>query len=418
MRAGTAGDRARLALTLALSVALIGAVVTVGMAALLAASQARGARQQMDRRSELVAAAATTETARYTDTVQSVAVAAGAVPILTAQRFAYLVAPLDRLNLAGAGVITFVAAVPPGGLPAAEATWRSRGVPGLRLTPALGGSTEHRFTIFTRSLDGRPAPAPGTDVSSVTVASAALTAARRTGEPALSEAYRLRRDQNLPESRRQLSFVLCAPVTDAVTGAFRGWIAMALRGQDFAGATLRQVSQNQLDVRLDAPGSGGETATVASLRATGDGRRDLTRTAALAVAGREWTLRFAAPSRSLPGGGTALPIVVQLLGGILSLLAAVLVYLLATGRARAQAAVTRATADLRTAEAESRRQAGLLGAVLDSISDGVRVVDPEGTFLIQNPAARQMLGLGDGPDAACGTFRAFLPDGVTPFPPA
>jgi hypothetical protein len=158
MRAGTAGDRARLALTLALSVALIGAVVTVGMAALLAASQARGARQQMDRRSELVAAAATTETARYTDTVQSVAVAAGAVPILTAQRFAYLVAPLDRLNLAGAGVITFVAAVPPGGLPAAEATWRSRGVPGLRLTPALGGSTEHRFTIFTRSLDGRPAP--------------------------------------------------------------------------------------------------------------------------------------------------------------------------------------------------------------------------------------------------------------------
>ncbi|MDQ1656097.1 MAG: hypothetical protein QOD41_1180, partial [Cryptosporangiaceae bacterium] len=418
MRAGTAGDRAPFALALALAVALIGAVVTVGMAALLAASQARGAHQEMDRRSELVAAAATAETARYTDTVQSLAVAAGAVPILTAQRFAYLVSPLDRLNLAGAGVITFVAAVPPGGVPAAEATWRSRGAAGLHLAPAPGGSAEHAFTIFTRSLDGRPAPAPGADVSSVTVASAALTAARRTGEAALSEAYRLRRDQDVPESRRQLSFVLCAPVTDAVTGAFRGWIAMALRGQDFAGATLRQVSQNRLDVRLDAPGSGGETVTVASLRATGDGHRDLARTAAVAVADRRWTLRFAAASQSLPGGGPSLPIAVRILGGILSVLVAVLVHLLATGRARARSAVLTATADLRTAEAESRRQAGLLGAVLNSISDGVRVVDPEGTFLIQNPAARQMLGLGDGPDAACGTFRAFLPDGVTPFPPA
>ncbi|MEU4428790.1 ATP-binding protein, partial [Actinoplanes sp. NPDC024001] len=86
-------------------------------------------------------------------------------------------------------------------------------------------------------------------------------------------------------------------------------------------------------------------------------------------------------------------------------------------RARAQVAV--ATAELRTAEEQSRRQAGLLGAVLSSISDGVSMVDETGRFLLQNPAAKRLLGIAvdnDQPEQWQRYYGMFRPDGRTPFP--
>jgi PAS domain S-box-containing protein len=78
-----------------------------------------------------------------------------------------------------------------------------------------------------------------------------------------------------------------------------------------------------------------------------------------------------------------------------------------------------ATAGLRTAEAESRRHAALLGAIMDSLGDGVGVIDESGTVLLRNPAARDLLGVTDyavNQGAWQEHYGLYRPDGRTPFP--
>ncbi|MEU7870205.1 hypothetical protein [Dactylosporangium sp. NPDC049140] len=57
---------------------------------------------------------------------------------------------------------------------------------------------------------------------------------------------------------------------------------------------------------------------------------------------------------------------------------ALLVYRLATSRRRAEERVEEATAELRVAGATARTQATLLSGVMDTIADGVAVIDSEG----------------------------------------
>ena len=61
-----------------------------------------------------------------------------------------------------------------------------------------------------------------------------------------------------------------------------------------------------------------------------------------------------------------------------------------------------------------------LRRVLDSLADGVVVVDPAGRCLLFNPAARRLLGAdpaGVRADDWASTFGCLLPDMVTPCPP-
>ncbi|KYF92585.1 Fis family transcriptional regulator [Sorangium cellulosum] len=76
---------------------------------------------------------------------------------------------------------------------------------------------------------------------------------------------------------------------------------------------------------------------------------------------------------------------------------------------------------LARSEEELRRQAGIFKLVLDSMADGVAVVDDRGELLMRNPAAEHMLGRapldlasGDGPGPGDATL--FFPDQATPWP--
>lgn len=76
---------------------------------------------------------------------------------------------------------------------------------------------------------------------------------------------------------------------------------------------------------------------------------------------------------------------------------------------------------LARSEEELRRQAGIFKLVLDSMADGVAVVDDKGELLMRNPAAEHMLGRapldlasGDGPHSSEATL--FFPDQATPWP--
>jgi signal transduction histidine kinase len=237
--------------------------------------------------------------------------------------------------------------------------------------------------------------------------------------PAVSDTYVLLRDRHLPPAQQQRSFVFAAPIwpRDA-DPQFRGWVVLGMRGQDFLSGVLATVSQGQLDAQLLAPTDAGERPVVAAYTVVGS--HDLSRSLLLEVADRQWMLVTRASSGLLPGARSGLPTAVLHAGLTLTVVLAGLVYVLATGRARALARVRDATAGLRAAEAESRRQAGLLGAVMTSIGDGVGVVDESGDFLLHNPAAQQLLGVDDRdsaePDDWQHHYGLFRADGQTPFP--
>lgn len=97
-----------------------------------------------------------------------------------------------------------------------------------------------------------------------------------------------------------------------------------------------------------------------------------------------------------------------------------------TDKHRSEEAFTRFTRELEQrnaaliqSEQNLQRQTGILKLVLNSISDGVVVADEHGKFLIWNPAAEEIIGLGaqERPVADwSNAYGLFLLDRVTPFP--
>ncbi|MGB3268124.1 MAG: PAS domain S-box protein [Microcoleus sp.] len=77
------------------------------------------------------------------------------------------------------------------------------------------------------------------------------------------------------------------------------------------------------------------------------------------------------------------------------------------------------TAQLASSEDEFREQSNLLQLLIDSISDGVIAADENGNFVLFNPAAENMFGLGSTealPDEWSAKYGLFLSDTVTPYP--
>ncbi|GIE31639.1 hypothetical protein Ait01nite_046840 [Actinoplanes italicus] len=390
--------------------------MTLAVGIVLERHEDMNAEVQMDRRTAAAADSVRSETQRYVDILRTTAAAAGAQDVLTMSEYTALTAPLKSMDLAGASTIGFVVPAADDGVGEVQQRWRERGLPGLTLQPY--GRGDHAFSVFLTPLDGT-AITPGIDLMRSAAASAAMAASRRSGDVAVSDTYQLLVDQSLPPERRQNSFVLSAPVYQGPERRFLAWVVLGVRGQDFMGGTLAQAGQNLLDLALRADDPERREVTVASLRAAVEGERDRSRTVKVAVADGTWTLHLAAVGDRLPGAASGLPSAVAAGGLSLTLLLTILVWVLVNGRERAEARVRQATAELLAGEEASRRQARLLGAVLDGISDGVGVVGPDGRFLLHNPAARRILGKDGeavGPDGWPEHFGLFRLDGVTPYP--
>ncbi|MFI5891297.1 ATP-binding protein [Actinoplanes sp. NPDC051513] len=401
---------------LAAAVLVVGLAATLLIVAGVRSAQRDNAESVMDQRSDMAEAAVLAETERYSSLLAATAAGLATDNAMTWEDFDAATSPLASASLIGASSVSFVVPAVASRIPAVQQLWRSRGADGIVLQPTAD-SDEHYFTIFTRGLGGAAAPV-GTDVAAASEPANALIDARRMSVPTVSDTYVLLRDRNLPAARQQHSFVFAAPIWPrAADPTFRGWLVLGMRGQDFLNGVLATVSQGQLEGVLRAHNTDGSQPVVARYPAAGE--PDLERQSLLDVADREWTLTVRADSGHLPGARSGLPGAV--LGGCLTItvILAGLVHVLATGRERAVARVREATAELRVAEAESRRQAGLLGAVMTSIGDGVGVVDENGRFLLHNPAAKQLLGVDDDteqPDGWQEHYGLFRPDGRTPFP--
>ncbi|MCY7383380.1 MAG: PAS domain S-box protein, partial [Microcoleus sp. CAN_BIN18] len=79
------------------------------------------------------------------------------------------------------------------------------------------------------------------------------------------------------------------------------------------------------------------------------------------------------------------------------------------------------TAQLARSEDEFRGQSNLLQLLIDSIGDGIVAADEKGNFVLFNPAAEDIFGIGSTdtlPNEWSGKYGLFLPDQVTPYPAA
>ncbi len=87
---------------------------------------------------------------------------------------------------------------------------------------------------------------------------------------------------------------------------------------------------------------------------------------------------------------------------------------------RALEEVRRRAGQLEESEQATRRQTRILRSVLDSIADGVVVVDDQRRLLMFNPAAERIMALGlveEAPAPPADSAGCFLPDTVTRYPP-
>jgi hypothetical protein len=213
--------------------------------------------------------------------VSAVAAATGAFATLTGVKYTQISASLRDMPLTGAASLVFLVPATTAQMPEVQSTWRARGATGLVLKPS-GNNREHIFSIFTTPLSSAGATvSTGTDAAQSIAPTQAMTQARAGGQVTVSDTFALIADRGLAADRRQLSFVLTAAVFEPPDARgrreFRGWVAMAVRGQDFMGATLRSISQNLLDVTLSARNADRALVPVAQLRSPSAGGRDLHR---------------------------------------------------------------------------------------------------------------------------------------------
>lgn len=401
----------------------VGVLLLLGLTTTLAgawgarSSEHRAIVAGAERRAELSSTVLQAEIQRYEDTTSAVAAALSAQLDVDREAFKTVANAVTFARLKGASTVEFVVPATAEEVPQVQAYWRRRGAASLTLT---GPGPEHLFVIYERSLDGATRVA-GRDLSPSATAVQALTLAKRTGRVTVSNPDRTTGNQQLSAGGQGGLFLFVAGVDNPVTGMIRGWALIGVRAGDLLRGTLDATSQDTVNATLTANGSDGHPVPVASRVSGRASDPDLLRREYISSAQAQWVLQVHTTDEAArqDAGSGYLATVVLAGGGTVSGLLASVLYLLMTSRYRAFSAVESATADLRAAERDATRQAGLLSAVLDSISDGVSVVDESGTFLVHNPAARAIFGLDDPSENADwrDRFTVLRPDGATPFPP-
>jgi hypothetical protein len=253
------------------------------------------------------------------------------------------------MRLAGATLVSYVVPASDAEVGGLQREWRQRGQTGLTLRPKNHG--EHLFSVLTQTLGGNQKAVPGIDLSQAPAPAKALAESRRTGDITVSDTYQLLLDRNLPASQRQNSFSLAAPVLAPAaspdSGQLRGWVLLGLHGGDFIGKTLDHAAQGMVDVTLRAKNSNNGLVMVAKMTSRFTGKRELHRDVELMVAQRRWHVDIDSTAAAIPGGSSRLAGTVTAGGLILTAMLAILMFVLSSGRARADAQLAAAAAEIR-----------------------------------------------------------------------
>ena len=284
-----------------------------------------------------------------------------------------------------------------------------------------------RYRISAAGPGGGPVPAPtkseyfpvlyaepfatneraiGFDLSSEPVRQAALDRARETHSLALTDPIDLVQDAG---ASKALLVVLPVEASSAPEGArptLDGFLVLVVRVPEILAHALPAAERvdGALCQLIDEGPGGQETIVAASpdwLTAGADG--PTVRVRGIELGDRRWTLAGRPTERFFAERRSREPLAL----GLAAFFAwEALVGLLLVGSRRAQ-------------DAADRERDRIVGAALDSLSEGVVVADRDGRFLLFNAAAERLVGMGSveaDPTAWPETYGCFLPDGVTPYP--
>ncbi|GIE49159.1 hypothetical protein Ani05nite_26930 [Amorphoplanes nipponensis] len=306
--------------------------------------------QALDQRAMMVAHTLTAELRRYSSSLLDLAAAVGAQAQLSAAEFHAITTAVDRRRLPGATGVALVVPATTDQVSRVQAAWRRAGSPELRLRPARGQGTEHLFVVLARGTDADRQVA-GQDLTN-SPAAAALGRARAAHQVAISDSYRLLQDAGRPTESQQLGFVLAAPVyatspsaDDA--GRFRGWMVMALRGDDFLEDAIGRIAGDTVAVTLAESAAGAGTPIGRRLPdAAIDGSRPA-RTVPIAVPQGAWRATIAPTVQVTPDAALHLDLIAALVGAALTALLAALTGTVITSRNRALRRIDAATIALR-----------------------------------------------------------------------
>ncbi|MFA5058563.1 MAG: CHASE domain-containing protein, partial [Opitutaceae bacterium] len=282
------------------------------------------------------------------------------------------------------GVLRFgyIARVRRADLPAFLARVRADGAPEFQVRPA--GERDELYLITYAEPHDYEAIRLGVDITADEPRREAADAAMQTGRPALTRRVDLALDQGqIP------GVVLLLPVygenrrletPDDRRQALEGWVYAAIRIDELMQGITRQ-AENQVDFDVFE----GESATRSSLLYDSDRHmssqhgeavtaadyadRRFSALVPLSIYGRHWSLWIS--SRPEFGATISRLMMTVVLGGgaVISLLAALLAWLLLTARTRAVALAERMIRDLRATEADLRHERILMDTFMHSVAD-------------------------------------------------
>ncbi|WP_230492234.1 MULTISPECIES: sensor domain-containing diguanylate cyclase [unclassified Janthinobacterium] len=327
---------------------------------------------------------------------------------------AYLaVQQVDR-NFPGIHGIGYLPLVPGAALARHEASVRAEGYPGYAVRP-YGQRAWHAPITYLEPLSDSNLLAFGYDLWSEPVRRTALEQARDTGQAAMTGKIHLVQDGGSDQAH---GFLVVLPVYDnglphasmeQRRTALRAWVFAPFRMGDLMAGVGGEAAR-QLDLEIY---DGAQLAEAALMYDSLPGglssaaSDSLVSLQVITIAGRAWTLRV----RAMPGFDGELlarPRLVALAGLLASLVLALVAWLLAAGRARAQAALARSSeltgqleqgqaSVLAMAEAAQRSQA-MLRSILDSTIDGILVDNINGRIFTSNRRFRDLWQVPDALD--------------------
>jgi hypothetical protein len=307
----------------ALVIILGGVAVSLGFGVRLRAALERNAQTRMATASTSVQTAVTNELGRYADAVRLSAAALSALPAPTAAAFDKICAAVGEQKLTAVRAMTFIAP----GETGMTARWRGRGATGF--TPrTTAGLQEHLYTVFSRKLAGKNAPAVGTDQGAAQAVLDATRSATSGAGVAVTDAYVQLADAELPKTQQQLSFDVIVPA------AGFGFVSLSVAATEFVTANLSRAAGDLLDAQLLTRSGTGTLAEVATV-ARGDGS-GFRRTENFTAGERQWVLRTSASYESLLPSAGRTDMVVVIGGATLAVMFGTLMYLQMSATARTE----------------------------------------------------------------------------------
>jgi hypothetical protein len=301
-----------------------GMAVSLGFGVRLRSALERNAESRMITASTSLQVTVTEQLARYVDTVRLAAAALASLDTPTADTFADITKAVANQQLTAASAIRFVVPADPGDVDDVAPYWRERGAEGLRIGK-VADVQQHLFTVFSRGLNGGPAPPIGTDQGVVPAEVEVTRLARSADGVAVSDAYVLLSDAKKPKAQQQLSFDVVAPVPGPRNRP-AGYVMLSVGGSDFVTALLTRAAGDLLDAQLMTRSGAGRLTEVASVLHPGR-TPDVRRAVDFESGRRQWLLRTSADRDVLLPAAGRTDMAVVLAGTTLAVMFGTLMYM-------------------------------------------------------------------------------------------